>query len=458
MRDLIRFWFSFDAPVGRRSYLLHGVALTALKVGGDVALVRAAAGVWWFPPDYVRVLGDITALTREGAADWLPWALAAWMVPFVVIGSLLTLRRALDAGASPWLTTFFFVPVANYALIAVLCLLPTRPRPVDAPAPRYVSKVSAAVEAIAAASIAGVLLVAFAVYVAGLYGAALFIGTPFLMGAVAAYWFNQRYRATAGETTGVVVAAFLAAGGATILFAVEGAVCVLMALPIALAVGAAGSYAGRRLALLRGRHPGESLTAVLALPLLMLAGDSSQPDRLREVRSTLEIDAPAGAVWRHVVAFPRLDDPSELLFRAGIAYPVAARIEGAGVGATRYCEFSTGAFVEPITVWEPGQRLAFDVTRQPAPLAEWSPYAIAPPHLDGFFRARRGEFRLVALPDGRTRLEGSTWYELRIAPGFYWSWYADAIVSRIHMRVLRHVARLAEAGTSRPADGRSAGR
>jgi hypothetical protein len=34
----------------------------------------------------------------------------------------------------------------------------------------------------------------------------------------------------------------------------------------------------------------------------------------------------------------------------------------------RYCVFSTGPFVEPITVWEPGRRLGFDVAQQPPPM------------------------------------------------------------------------------------------
>jgi hypothetical protein len=107
--------------------------------------------------------------------------------------------------------------------------------------------------------------------------------------------------------------------------------------------------------------------------------------------------------------------------------------------------FSTGAFVEPITRWEPGRRLSFDVTEQPRPLQEWSPYAnVAPPHLDGYFRSRRGEFRLVALPDGRTRLEGSTWYEMRLQPAAYWILFGDAFISRIHHRVLGHIAANAE--------------
>ena len=122
-----------------------------------------------------------------------------------------------------------------------------------------------------------------------------------------------------------------------------------------------------------------------------------------------------------------------------------SHIEGQGVGATRYCEFTTGAFVEPITVWDPPHRLAFDVTEQPAPMFELSPYRdIHPPHLDGFMRSNRGEFRLVALDDGRTRLEGRTWYEVEMFPQWYWTLWTDSIIHRIHLRVLHHVQRISE--------------
>jgi hypothetical protein len=166
---------------------------------------------------------------------------------------------------------------------------------------------------------------------------------------------------------------------------------------------------------------------------------------VREVRTAIEVDAPPETVWRHVIAFPPLPAPTELVFRAGIAYPLRAEIVGEGVGAVRHCVFSTGAFVEPITRWEPGRRLSFDVVSQPAPLTEWSPYrSITPPHLDGWLVSRRGEFRLVPLPGGRTRLEGSTWYEMRLEPLGYWSVFGDWLIGRIHRRVLAHVAAQAE--------------
>ncbi len=148
----------------------------------------------------------------------------------------------------------------------------------------------------------------------------------------------------------------------------------------------------------------------------------------------MEVAASPDQVWDHVISFPNITSPEPWLFRWGIAGPLRARIEGTGIGAVRYCEFSTGDFVEPITVWEPNQRLAFDVRYQPDPLFELSPYGhIHPPHLDGFMKSKRGEFRLIALPNGSTRLEGRTWYEIDMYPQTYWRLWCDAIVHQIHL-------------------------
>jgi hypothetical protein len=88
--------------------------------------------------------------------------------------------------------------------------------------------------------------------------------------------------------------------------------------------------------------------------------------------------------------------------------------------------------------------LRFRVTKQPEPLREWSPYAIHPPHPDHYLNSRQSEFRLEALPDGRTRLIGTTWYSNRMWPAAYWHLWSDAIIHRIHGRVLTHVKALAE--------------
>jgi hypothetical protein len=93
-----------------------------------------------------------------------------------------------------------------------------------------------------------------------------------------------------------------------------------------------------------------------------------------------------------------------------------------------------------------GLLTAFDVAETPPPMREWSPYeTVHAPHLSGNMRSRRGEFRLVALADGRTRLEGTTWYELDMFPQAYWGLWSDALIHTIHTRVLGHIKHRVEA-------------
>jgi hypothetical protein len=168
-------------------------------------------------------------------------------------------------------------------------------------------------------------------------------------------------------------------------------------------------------------------------------------DRVLPVATTVEIGAPPSKVWTNVVSFSELPPPSHPIFKLGFAYPIRATIEGRGVGAIRRCEFTTGAFVEPITVWNEPKLLKFSVTSQPSPMKETSWYPdIHPAHMDDFLVSEGGEFRLEELPGGRTRLTGTTWYRHEIRPVWYWRPMSDLVIHRIHERVLAHVKALSE--------------
>jgi hypothetical protein len=84
------------------------------------------------------------------------------------------------------------------------------------------------------------------------------------------------------------------------------------------------------------------------------------------------------------------------------------------------------------------------VTDQPEPMKEWSPWNIHPPHLDHYLISHKGQFLLTRLPDGRTRLEGTTWYTNRMWPSAYWQLWTDRIIGGIHLRVLSHIKELSE--------------
>jgi hypothetical protein len=271
------------------------------------------------------------------------------------------------------------------------------------------------------------------------YGFLLFLGAPFVMGFTVGYFLSIWSEEPESHAFAALSLAFLLGGGLMVMVAFEGAVCLVMAAPLAIPLAVAGSTAG--LALAGEVRKGPLTLGLMLLPLGWGVEAAIPPtETLHEVRSAIEIDAAPEAVWPHVLAFPPLPEPTEWWFEIGLAYPREARIEGQGVGAIRYCVFSTGPFVEPITAWEPAKRLAFDVIEAPAPLRELSPWNhVHPPHLDGYLNSRRGEFRLVALPNGRARLEGSTWYQLDMAPAPYWRWVTDNIIGRIHDRVLGHI-------------------
>jgi hypothetical protein len=285
------------------------------------------------------------------------------------------------------------------------------------------------------------------IYVLGGYGVALFFGTPFLIGLMSAYLYNRNHPRDFASTFLVSTMSIVLSGSALLLFALEGVICILMASPIALVGAALGALVGRTIALSASPPAWQAVMPLIILPLLTGAETIIAPKPLFEVVSSIEIDAPPERVWPQVIGFSELPKPERWFFRAGIAYPQRARLEGRGVGAMRYCEFSTGPFVEPITAWEAPHRLAFDVTAQPPSMHEWSPYRnIHPPHLDGAIRSRRGEFRLIAMPGQRTRLEGRTWYELEMYPQAYWTLWSDALIHGIHQRVFRHIKELSESG------------
>jgi len=248
-----------------------------------------------------------------------------------------------------------------------------------------------------------------------------------------------------GATVSIAALSVTLSGGVLLLLALEGVLCLLMAAVLAYPLAILGALVGRAFSG-GSRSLQPTLSMLVAWPLLaLLPGESAERFPVRATLSALEIDAPPERVWPHVIGFTTLPPPHEWLLKAGVACPVRARILGEGVGAVRYCEFSTGPFVEPITAWEPPYRLAFDVASQPPSMREWSPYEVVnAPHLHGGLQSLRGEFKLTRLPGDRTLLEGTTWYRLKMAPNEYWALFGDYAIHVIHERVLRHIRMLSQ--------------
>lgn len=283
------------------------------------------------------------------------------------------------------------------------------------------------------------LLTIWGIYGIGQYGIALFILTPLFMGASSTILYGLKKEITKREAwlIGLLTLGIFTAG--LLVFAIEGIICIAMAAPFGLLLTWVGSTIGY---LVINKTPNNAPTAMLILlgiiPTMAFIEKDSVPT-LTSVVTSIEINADPETVWKNVVEFPQLNAPTELIFKTGIAYPINAKIVGKGVGGVRHCNFTTGSFVEPITVWDKPRLLKFDVVEQPAPMKELSFWDIDAPHLHDYFVSKQGQFKLTRLPKGKTRLEGTTWYYHAIKPAFYWQLWSNYIIHKIHERVLTHI-------------------
>lgn len=280
---------------------------------------------------------------------------------------------------------------------------------------------------------------------APVYGFGVFLGIPFAIGLLAGLLGPKAGAQSRKEVLGIACWVVGSMGLLFLSVGFEGLLCLAMALPLTLPLALLGAWIGYSISTMARRSNGLIVPALLLSPLMTTSEIALNPRTpLMKVDTGLEIAAPAETVWRNVIQFSTMAEPGEWMFRAGIAYPLRARLGGKGVGAIRYCDFSTGQVSEVVKVWNEPRELRFIVTQNPEPMREISPYDIHPPHLHGYFVSKEGRFVLATLPNGHTLVTGTSWYEQRLWPQVYWRLWSDAIVHRIHMRVLNHIKALSE--------------
>jgi uncharacterized membrane protein YhaH (DUF805 family) len=459
---LTNLW-SWEGRASRIAYLAVGVIGFALKFAMDWLVVTKVFHRAWSLLFYWRPFGAIRGVHYLNGNDA---GFAAIMLllslPFIWVGVTMTVKRLRDAAQPVWLACLFFVPVINGIFFGLLCLMPpasqeTRraeaapwpgPRALDRWIPR--TALGSAVLSVGLTTLLGLGFALAGTEVIKTYGWGLFVALPFCLGMFAVLLHSYHQPRSFSDCMKVAVLPIIVLGIVLLAVAIEGVICILMAAPLAVILAIAGGSLGYGIQVghwARKGMPAMLSVVLLLTPVFMSLEQVAKPQAaMYEVKSAIVVNAPPEIVWQEVVAFAQIPPPKELLFRAGIAYPIRAEMFGHGPGAVRHCVFSTGAFVEPIEVWDEPHLLRFGVTSNPAPLNELSPYGhIQPAHLHGYFESHEGQFLLTPLPGGRTRLEGTTWYTHALWPQSYWHLWSDYIIHHIHLRVLRHIKERVEA-------------
>jgi hypothetical protein len=261
-----------------------------------------------------------------------------------------------------------------------------------------------------------------------------------VVGATTGYFANRHGEIDASRSVHLVLCATALGGIALIGFALEGAVCIVMAAPLGVVAALAGGALGRGIALSTKRSPAETVSAVALLPLVFALESAFPPTASFDTSENIVVEAPPELVWRAIVQMAPMDAPPALPFRLGVAYPLGGEIIGKGVGAVRRGEFSTGTAIEQVTEWIAQRKLTFVVLNDVPSMRELSPYQhVHAPHVVGYFRTTSTSFELLPQPGGQTQIVERTSHELKLDPVFYWLPLARWMVHENNARVLAHI-------------------
>jgi len=440
--------FSFKGRIGPAPYAAWSVAIFLSQYLIPLAIGKLRSADHWtylIPHRALQAVGGSADLVHALGAAYLliaAWALAA-----------LALRRANDANIGGWIAVFAIAPIIQILVIIVLCFVPSdrQPRASVAGPAEPIPILAAAVLGILAGAGLTLAAVALSTLVFGMYGHALFLLTPFVIGTVCAYIANHRTDIGGGETAWAVTIAVVLGSVTLVAIAVEGLICIIMAAPIGLGMALIGGVLGRAMAQQARRSASQPLQCIVLLPLMFAVENVLPPSAHFDTEQTIAVAAPPEAVWQSILSTDPVEGPLALPFRLGVAYPLRGEVVGEGVGAVRYGEFSTGTAIERMTEWVPNRKLAFVVVRDIPGMRELSPYEhVHAPHVIGYFRTISTSFELVPRPDGGTDIVERTSHELRLDPVPYWLPMAQWIVRQNNARVLAHIRTHAERGFHGP--------
>ena len=241
--------FSFRGELSRPAYAVAStgvffvqhlfVYLMFVTYGGPPATP------WW------SWLNPLRAMAFGGLS--LPaWTLLVAIVVTLIVDWLLVafaFRRAQHARGNAVFATLAVVPVVQVFVILWLTLAPQQrepaPEATNTPGPAGARTVALGLLVGAALS---VVAVALSTLVFRLYGYSLFMAAPFVIGLTIAYFANREADLTTGQSSGLALAGLALGAVALLGFAIEGAICLIMAAPLVAGMGFLGGLLGRALA------------------------------------------------------------------------------------------------------------------------------------------------------------------------------------------------------------------
>lgn len=232
----------------------------------------------------------------------------------------------------------------------------------------------------------------------------------------------------------------------------EGKICVIMLLPLLLAMSSVGGAMamGMRRRPVGRRLYATGLASMLLLPYVAAPVEQriAPANQLRVVETQIRIRATPEEVWRQIVRVPRIrpeEYGTSAVHRIGFPRPVEATLSHEGVGGVRRASFERGVvFIETVTTWKPDSLLSFTIHADPStipPTALDQHVTIGGEHFD----VLDGTYRIEPVGADEVILHLSSTHRLSTRFNFYAQFWSDLVMRQIQDNILEVVKHRAEA-------------
>lgn len=239
--------------------------------------------------------------------------------------------------------------------------------------------------------------------------------------------------------------------GLTFVIKFEGAICLVMALPIFLIFASVG---GLLVSFLRKSKINNTINVVAAVlvPFLFSPIESSfnfEPVTY-EAYTTIHINAPKEKIWENVTRVKTIsekEDNSGLSKVMGFPRPVVAELDTLMVGGKREAVFDKGLiFDEIVNIYEHEKKMSFSIT----PLTEKIPPTTLDEHVTvggKYFNVLDGTYELVPKGGNEYELVLYSHFKMNTTFNFYSGLWAKWIMQDIQNNILGIIKNRCETGT-----------
>lgn len=277
----------------------------------------------------------------------------------------------------------------------------------------------------------------------GEYGVTLFFTIPISIGFAIGYtkFFNDYSIRKVLMTILKIVIGLVILSLILIAFGLEGAICIIMAIPFIAFAMLIGFMIGAVIgALDERRYTGSVLIFLLFINPASYIFDTYAKPIQDTVTTEIIINSSREKVWKLLSTKILFNDPEYILFEKGVSYPKSIELMNKNGKMMYQCHTNNDKINLNIDEFVKNEKVKFSLLNQTVPMKEMTPYEeIDAKHLHNYFIVDYGQISLEKINENKTKIIATTQYSYRIAPKWYWKKWSNYILDKMQYQVLNSI-------------------